>query len=179
MINCSEIMTSLCCFDPFTVKAIYFVWQEACKGQLSWCAPEIRERRVLSWKDMERKVITLYIDCSPKCFSFKCVFIQIVSATLMMLWVYRESFFSFKGKFLTLGEDIKYTLNRQTVAQVLLFFSFSFKQYSTKVSKPLHLFSSYSLILICFRGSDTAGTCFLSSSLLLNNTGQNIIWWHF
>lgn len=140
MINCSEIMTSLCCFDPFTVKAIYFVWQEACKGQLSWCAPEIRERRVLSWKDIERKVITLYIDCSPKCFSFKCVFIQIVSATLMMLWVYRESFFSFKGKFLTLGEDIKYTLNRQSrsgSALLLLLFLQTIQYQSIKTTPPI------------------------------------------
>lgn len=55
MINCSGITTSWCCFDPFTVKAIYFGWQETCKrhGAKAW--PGIRKSHVFRQKLSRRR----------------------------------------------------------------------------------------------------------------------------
>lgn len=46
MINCSGITTPLCCFDPFTAKAIYFGWQEPCERHGGKRVAGIRETHV-------------------------------------------------------------------------------------------------------------------------------------
>lgn len=62
MINGSEITTSLCCFDPFTAKAIYFGWQETCKGHGGKSMVGIRERHVCRQKMSRRR--SLFCHCA-------------------------------------------------------------------------------------------------------------------